>query len=82
MLFVGVQRSDGKKPISPGVGVQGAQLSPSFSKHLGRVELQEIFPLEDSIFTSVAISASLWIQAPMQRQTDVYPSLVKSTRGQ
>lgn len=59
MLFVGAQRSDGKKPISPGFGVQSAQLSPSFSKHLGRVQLQETFLLEDGIFTSVAISASL-----------------------
>lgn len=50
MLFVCVERSGGKKSISPGAGVQGAQLSPSFSKHLGRVELQEIFPLGRQYF--------------------------------
>ena len=58
VLFVDGQRSDGKKLISPGIGVQSAQLSPS-SKRPGSVESQGVFPLEDGIFTSVAISASL-----------------------
>lgn len=52
MLFVDGQRSDGKKLISPGTGVQSAQLSLSFSKRPGPVDLQGTFPLEDGIFTS------------------------------
>ena len=59
VLFVDGQRSDGKKLISPGIGVQSAQLSPSSPKCPGSVESQGVFPLEDGIFTSVAISASL-----------------------
>ena len=70
MLFVGGHRSNGKKLISLGNGVQSAQLSHCLSKLPGPVKSQGIFPLEDGSFTSVAISAGLQIQAPMQRQTD------------
>lgn len=62
------QRSDGEKLICPGTRVQGAQVSP-FSSKWPDPEPQGVFPLADSLFTSVAISASLWIQTPMQRET-------------
>lgn len=57
MLFV--DGCDGKNLISPGTGVQSAQLSRSSSKSPSPVESQGVCPLEDGIFTSVTISASL-----------------------
>lgn len=57
MLFV--DGCDGKNLISPGTGVQSAQLSRSSSKSPSPVESQGVCPLEDGFFTSVTISASL-----------------------